>query len=79
MCTHVAVVKLYLLNLAAVNLFFQLYGLWKDPEGLRIITGTSGTAFKSTGEENKETINQLSQEVQRLKQELRRVSVSALL
>lgn len=54
----------------------KLYGLWKDPEGLRIITGTAGTAFKSTGEENKETINQLSQEVQRLKQELRRVSIS---
>jgi hypothetical protein len=56
-----------------------LYGLWKDPEGLRITIGTSGTTFKSTGEENKDTINQLSQEVQRLKQELRRVSVSAII
>ena len=54
----------------------QLYGLWKDPEGLRIVTITSDTAFKHSGEENKETINQLSQEVLRLKQELRRVSVS---
>ena len=55
--------------------FFQLYGLWKDPEGLRIIA-TTGASLKTSGEENKETINQLSQEVQRLKQELRRVSVS---
>lgn len=52
----------------------QFYGLWKDPEGLNVMGSDVTTTFGKGSTELKETITQLNQEIQRLRQELAQVS-----
>ncbi len=54
----------------------QFYGLWKDPEGLKIMNTNSTTAITS---DSKDTITQLNQEVLKLKQELKQVRLVVLM
>ena len=56
-------------------LILQFYGLWKDPNGLKVM-GSHDSATTLNGvsnTESKQTIFQLNQEIQKLRQELSQV------
>lgn len=53
----------------------QFYGLWKDPEGLNVMGGSDTTTLNGvTSPDTRQTIVQLNQEIQKLRQELSQVS-----